>query len=227
MKKNLFVCAALLLAFKISYAQTEKGTQTLGLDFGASRSTTNQSTINPVDNSTQSLGTAATNFTFGPNYSYFIADKLDIGAALSYQASTQTYTATSAADNSGYPTKYSNKNFDATVYIRKYYMYKNMIGFRTGAYFIYSDGTDKTTYLGTYAASSSSGTSHQYDAQLRLDLVYYPSKRLGVSANIAEAGYSWYKANSVNQPNSSGDSANINFVTDGLQLSVFYIFGSK
>ncbi len=93
MNKNLIVCAALLFAFKISYAQTEKGTQTLGLDFGASRSTSNQ-TINTANNSAESVGSAITNFTFGPNYSYFIADKLDIGAALSYQATmAQTYTA--------------------------------------------------------------------------------------------------------------------------------------
>ena len=223
MNKNLIVCAVLLLAFKISYAQTEKGTQTLGLDFGASRSTSNQTSANVFEY----FGSATTNFTIGPNYSYFIADKLDIGAALSYQTTAQTYTVTNVDANGGYPTKYNNKNFDASVYIRKYYMYKNMIGFRTGAYFMYGYGTNKTTYIGTYAASGSSGASHNYDAQLRLDLVYYPSKRLGVSANIANAGYSWYKANGVNQANTSGDSANVNFISDGLQLSVFYVFGGK
>jgi hypothetical protein len=173
------------------------------------------------------VGSATTNFTIGPGYSYFIADKLDIGASLSYQTTAQTYTAIQAADNSGYPTKYSNRNFDASVYIRKYYLYKNMIGFRTGAYFMYGYGTDQQTYIGTYASGSSSGTSHQYDAQLRLDLVYYPSKHLGVSANIANAGYSWYKSNGVNQANSSGDDASVRFVSDGLQLSVFYVFGGK
>jgi hypothetical protein len=227
MKKNLIVCAALLFAFKISYAQTEKGTQTLGLDFGAGRSTDNQTIINPSAPSTEAIGTATTNFSFGPSYSYFIADKLDVGASLSYQATGQTYTAPYAADNSGYPTKYSNKNFDASVYIRKYYLYKNMIGFRTGAYFMYSYGTDRQTYIGTYAASSSNGTNHNYDAQVRLDLVYYPSKHLGVSANIASAGYSWYKGNGVNEVNSNGDDASVRFVSDGLQLSVFYVFGGK
>src|SRR5579872_6429678 len=112
MNKNLVVCAVLLLAFKISYAQTEKGTQTLGLDFGANRYTSNQFIVNTFDNSTTSVGSATTNFSFGPNYSYFIADKLDIGAALSYQSSAQSYTAINSADNSGYPTKYSNKNYD-------------------------------------------------------------------------------------------------------------------
>jgi hypothetical protein len=223
MNKNLVVCAVLLLAFKIANAQTEKGSQTVGLDFGASRSTSNQGTTG----GTETVGSATTNFSFGPNYSYFIADKLDIGAALSYQATSQTYTAPDAPDNSGYPTKYSNKNFDASVYIRKYYMYKNMIGFRTGAYFTYGYGTDQQTYIGTYAAGSSNGTSHNYDAQIRLDLVYYPSKHLGVSANIASADYSWYKGNGINQANNNGDDASVRFVSDGLQLSVFYVFGSK
>jgi hypothetical protein len=227
MKKNLIVCAVLLLAFKISHAQTEKGTQTLGLDFGAGRSTSNQFIINTSDNSTESVGSATTNFNFGPNYSYFIADKLDIGVALNYQSLVQTYSAVNFADNSGYPTKYSNKNFDASVYIRKYYMYKNVIGFRTGAYFMYSDGTNKSTYIGTYAANSSNGTTHDYEAQLRLDLVYYPSKRLGVSASIAEVGYSWYKSTNGNLGNGNGDNANVDFISDGLQLSVFYVFGSK
>ncbi|MFI5162545.1 MAG: hypothetical protein ACHQHN_14795 [Sphingobacteriales bacterium] len=223
MKKNLIVCAVLLFAFKISNAQTEKGTQTLGLDFSASRSTNNQTTANPFDY----IGSATTNFTIGPNYSYFIADKLDIGTALSYQTTKQTYTVGNANDNGGYPTSYNDKNLNASVFVRKYFMYKNTIGLRTGAYFTYSYGANNSDYIGTYAASSSSGTSHNYDAQVKLDLVYYPTKNLGVSATIVNAGYSWYKTHGNNETTQSGDNASASFISDGLQLSVFYVFGSK
>ena len=227
MKKNLIVCAALLCVFKFSYGQTEKGTQTVGLDFSASRSTNNQSTVNTFNNSTQSVSSVTSAFDIGPSYSYFIADKLDIGAALTYEPMNETYTAADAADNSGYPTKYSTKNFVAEVYIRKYFMYKNTIGLRTGAYFSYARGSNATTYEGTYASSSSSGNGHEDAAQVRLDLVYYPSKRLGVSANIANAYYNWYRTKGTNEANTNGDNASINFISDGLQLSVFYVFGSK
>ncbi len=224
MNKNLIVCAVLLLAFKISYAQTEKGTQTLGLNFSASRSTNNQSFPN---GSIQFVGTVTSSFDIGPSYSYFIADKLDIGGDLTYRPMNEIYTATGSADNSGYPTKYSTKNFVAEVFARKYFMYKNTIGFRTGAYFSYARGSNATIYEGTYALSSSNGSGHEQEAQLTLDLVYYPSKRLGISANIANAYYNWYKVKGTNEASTNGDNAGINFISNGLALSVFYVFGSK
>ena len=52
MKKTLFLIAGLLLAFSFSYAQTEKGILTLGLNLGLAYHMDYYSVINSVDNAT-------------------------------------------------------------------------------------------------------------------------------------------------------------------------------
>ena len=84
MKKSIFLIAVFLLAAVMSQAQTEKGTQTLGLNAYFEYSKTNVVNINPYDNSVNSQNNKSTGFNIGPVYSYFIADKLDIGGSLSY-----------------------------------------------------------------------------------------------------------------------------------------------
>jgi hypothetical protein len=83
MKKTFVLIAALLLASVISHAQTEKGNQTLGLNLGFSSQTSTGINVNPFDHSATDAGNKSTSFNTGPVYSYFIANKLDIGAAFS------------------------------------------------------------------------------------------------------------------------------------------------
>src|SRR3978361_780186 len=91
MKKTLVLIAALLLASVVSQAQTEKGNQTLGLNLGFYYNKSSGVSINPYDNSSTDAGSKNTSFNIGSAYSYFIADKLDLGASLSYGQSSYTY----------------------------------------------------------------------------------------------------------------------------------------
>jgi hypothetical protein len=228
MNKFFILIAASLFTYGISSAQTEKGTQNLGLNFGFSINNANDFTIYPSDNSTTTLNSKTTTFNFGPNYSYFIADNLDIGAALSYSSSTTTNTTEAfATNNANYPVRAFSNNYGGSVYIRKYYLYKNTIGFRTGGYLGFSGGTSKNTYTTSNALYNFNSTTNYYSGGANVDLVYYPSKKLGISATIANLEYYHYNADNTTQGHDSGDSFSFNFINSGLSLSVFYVFGSK
>src|ERR1700704_3382185 len=91
MKKALILFAVLLFSAVVSHAQTEKGNQTLGLNLGFSYAKGSGVSINPFDGSSSNTGYKTTTFTVGPAYSYFLADKLDLGVSLSYGTSTSNY----------------------------------------------------------------------------------------------------------------------------------------
>src|ERR1700753_313472 len=91
MKKSWIVLAALLPAFTSSHAQTEKGNQTLGLNLGLSTLQSSGFNVNQSDYSTSTDNAKTTIFNIGPNYSYFIADNLEIGVDLSYGSTVTTY----------------------------------------------------------------------------------------------------------------------------------------
>lgn len=76
MKKTLLLIAVLFLTSLISYAQTEKGSQTFGLNLGFNYNKTSGAYINPYDNSSSDAGVKTTAFNIGPSYSYFVSDKL-------------------------------------------------------------------------------------------------------------------------------------------------------
>src|ERR1700750_987713 len=104
MKKTMILVAAVLLAATATYAQTEKGTQNLGINLGFSYNKNSQLNIYPNDGTPQSLETKSTHFSFGPSYSYFIANDLDLGANLSFDNTHMT----NVSNNDGYPTKTSS-----------------------------------------------------------------------------------------------------------------------
>src|ERR1700744_2289180 len=91
MKKAFFLFAALLLASVVSHAQTEKGNQTLGFNFQYSYNNNGGINISPFDNSVTNTSNKYTVFSVAPLYSYFIADKLDLGATLSLGQTTYNY----------------------------------------------------------------------------------------------------------------------------------------
>jgi hypothetical protein len=228
MKKVLILTAVFLFAFLASKAQTEKGTQTLGLNLGFSFNNSNDFTISPSNNSTTTLNTKNTQYHVGPTYSYFIADKLEVGGALSYSDSKLTYVAESyATTNDNYPTKEITNNFSGELFIRKYFMYKNTIGFRTQGYLGYSSGNETNTYTPTYAAYNYNSKTTYYSGGANLDLVYYPSKKIGVAATIANLEYYHYNANNTTQGHDNGDNVTFSFINNALSFSVFYVFGSK
>lgn len=122
MNRFLILLAAFLFAFQVSNAQTEKGDQTLGINLGFRYAKSDNFSINPSDNSTLTTNSKNTAFNIGPNYSYFIADKLDIGANLDFSYNNANY-----GENSN-PSAQSTRNYGGMIYIRKYFMFENKLG---------------------------------------------------------------------------------------------------
>ncbi|MFI5138537.1 MAG: hypothetical protein ACHQIM_11990 [Sphingobacteriales bacterium] len=228
MKKLLFFIAAFLFLYQFSNAQTEKGTQTLGLNLGYSSNNTNSVDINPYDNSTITLSTKTAGLNIGPNYSYFIADNLAIGAALFISGSaTINNTANFATTNDSYPAKDNLAQYGGEVFANKYFMFKNKIGLRTGAYIGYEAAKQLITYSPSYSYADFNSKSNYYFGGVYLDFVYYPLKKLGMSARLASLSYEHYKANNTTRGHNEGDGLNFNYINNGLSLSVFYVFGGK
>lgn len=222
MKKLMILTAAFLFATQISKAQTEKGDQTLGVNVLYTLQKSNNFDINPTDNTSSTITNYKyTNFSVGPNYSYFIADKLDLGASLSYTSQTQNN-----SDNVE-PSTQHNKTYGGTIFIRKYFMYHDKVGFRVGPEIGYFAGTQKSTIPIDEPVYNQNTSSKEYTAGFNLDLVYYPAKNIGLSASIASLQYAHTKDNNHNQGHDSSDNLYADFINNGLGFSIFYVFGNK
>jgi len=225
MKNFLILIAVFLFTCGIANAQTEKGDQNLGLDLGLNYANSKNLSINPYDNSSVAGSTKTTNFNLGPNYSYFIADKVDAGVGLLYNSSVTTNSSANGAVVNG-PVREFGNYYGGKLFLRKYFMYKNKIGLRAGGFISYFKEIQKNTYPAPNAIYNYNSNANLYSAGGTLDLVYYPSKKLGVSAMFANLTYGHSKYNNTTQGNSSSDNLSLNFVNDGLTISIFYVFGS-
>jgi hypothetical protein len=223
MNKKIILMMLALSSTLVLKAQTEKGNQLLGGYVGFSTSSGND-----VSGNSASITTTDTKFTrynVGPNYSYFIAKNLDLGLALSYDH--QKSTSTDAINNQYFESKYQSAT--GMVYLRKYILYENKIGIRTGPYASYSYGWQNTN--NSTLISNGSGTTLQkdwsYGAGVGLDIVYFPVKKLGLSSAIGGLSYGHGKDRS----NSYGNISNTDSNTFGFSLastvnfSIFYVFG--
>lgn len=219
MRKALFLIAVLLLTALVSHAQTEKGSQTLGADLGFTYLKNTGATINPYDNSIYNSSNKTTRFNIGPSYSYFIGDKLDLGASLSYSQNTYSYPPGNNLE------KQSERDFGGAVYLRKYFMFQEKIGLRAGPRVGYYHDINKITYEPSNAIYNQDSKTDNFVGGLNLDLVYYPSKHLGFTASLANLYYTHFKSDFGTQGNAKGDNFNASFINDGLSLSVFYAFG--
>jgi hypothetical protein len=222
MKKLVITIVAFLFAIQFSNAQFEKGDQTLGFSIGLQYNKTNQLIINPYDQSQSTQNGKTTSINVGPNYSYFIADKLDIGASLNYNTVVTNYGSNTYTDQN----KSVYRNYGGSIYLRKYFMYANKIGIRTGPYVSYYRAIQQTNYTGDNSLYNYNSKGNAYAAGVNLDLVYYASKCFGVSASIASLNYTHDKETNGNQGNSNSDNFGFYF-TNGLSLSMFYAFGGK
>jgi hypothetical protein len=219
MKKILILIAAFLMVIQFSNAQTAAATQNLGFNLGFYSNRSDNVYINPADFSRQTYVARFSILNLGPAYNYFIKNNVDIGATLIYSSYLTSY----SGDLNG-RLKQSNNDFGGTIFIRKYVLYENKIGFRTGPYLGYDRGTQKVTNIPSQNTSDLNSSTNNYSAGLRFDLVYYPLKRVGFSATLANLMYTNYKSDNITQGSSSGNSFNLNLVTSGLQVSAFYIF---
>jgi hypothetical protein len=223
MKKLMLLIAAFVFVYQASQAQTEKGTQTLGAGLGFTYTKNDQVNIDPYDQSATTDNSKSTSFNIGPTYSYFIADKLDFGALVQYQSDITNSNPNTYNDI----TKQVNRYYGASIFLRKYFMYTNKIGLRTGPYINYEKVTTKYDYSGSNAVNNLNSNQDIIDGGFGLDLVYYPSKHLGISATIANLSYEHDKINNADQGNGSANYVNFDFINSGLTFSVFYAFGGK
>lgn len=224
MNKFLILIAALLCAYQASIAQTEKGNQTLGFNVGLQYIQNSDIFFDNTSMANSSTNTKNTGFTLGPLYSYFIADKVDLGATFTLS----TYTNSTSYPNVSGANKSHNNNYTALVYLRKYFLYANKIGIRTGPYAGYIWANQGYQYPTDQATSNYSSTGHAYQVGGKLEAVYYPSKHLGVSALLANLDFQHGNNKSVNSAivdKTNSDSVDFSFINNGLGLSLFYVFG--
>lgn len=211
MYKKLLLVAVSVITIQAAKAQTEKGSQSLGVTFGISTGSTKQNNLinnNIVDHN----NVKQKNYSISPDYSYFIADKLDIGVGLGYGYSNAKYN----SDNDVH--EQTAKSFSGTVALRKYFLFDNKIGIRTGPFLTYEK--IKSNY--TYTTNTNDYNSDYYAGGINLDFVYYPAKNIGLAANLGNVRYAHQKFKGDTQ--GTNNAFNLGF-TDNLSLSVYYVFG--
>jgi hypothetical protein len=219
--KNIFLLfTALFMGFGATYAQTEKGVRNLGFNMALTHNDQTMQYYNPSGPSITTQNYKSTVFNVGPTLSRFIADNFDLGAALGYGYSS-IY-----SNNNTSPMQQTNNSFSAQVYARKYFMYQNKIGIRTGPFVNFSHGKQSVVYSGSLAIYNSDSNTDFFGAGANLDLVFYPSKKLGISANIANIGYGHNSVKGSNNTQDSEDAFGLGF-TNGLSLTLFYVWGAK
>lgn len=220
MKKVLLLIPAFLLAFQISKAQTEKGSQTLGVNVSFHSQKSSNVINDPNSGSSYNLNSKSSSFGIGPSYSYFIANKLDIGVNLGYDHMSNT--------NSQGSSPYRSRQYDysAQLFLRKYFMYTDKIGLRAGPYVGYGKYNTKNTYSDPNQASDTY-KSDNYSAGANLALVYYPSRNIGISASLANIAYQHSKGNDESPNNYSTNTFDASFISSNVGLSLFYVFGAK
>lgn len=219
-KKHILLLAVVFgtLALK---AQTNKGDQYLGgsSSFLAVNQTTDysQSPYYPISYTQK---TKVHLIRVGPVYGFFIANNLDVGVNLGYAHEKADYTYSA---NSYSNTQYQGNIYYGGLYVRKYFLYNNKIGFRTG---LYGEYEQVKSVSKSDDASSEPGQFENYHVQnagLIFDVVYFPFRRFGLTTTIGGLGYTHID----DQQNYMHDKQN-NFgwnLTSSLNVSFFYCFG--
>lgn len=210
MKKLLSLCVALLCLHQISNAQTQKGNQNLAIYLNYQHVSTSSTTTNPAA-SIQSNKSEF--FNIGPSYGYFIGDGLELGTQLLYLHGTSE-TNNSGVTNNSYNT--TTNGFGANLFVRKYVLYENKFGFRVGPYASY--GYNKQSENN---GSLPNTKTNNWGAGGTFDLVYYPTNKLGIAANLLGLNYTHSKT--TGDYTATSNAFNFSFVNSGLGLSVFWV----
>ena len=217
MYKKLLLVFLSIIAINAAQAQTEKDNQSLGLNFGLSTNNSNTRTLNyNTNNYDTEVKGKQKNYSISPTYSYFIADKLDVGLAVGYSYSSNKY------DNSSFsPQDQSGKSFFSSINVRKYFLYDNKIGIRTGPYLSYQRLSQSYTYSSNSQLNYNTN-SNVYTGGVGIDFVYYPLKKLGLAATMGNLNYS--HQNTTGNTDGTYNSFNLVFA-NSLIFSVNYVFG--
>jgi hypothetical protein len=224
MNKKFYLLLILSIASLAGRAQTQKGNQLLGGSLSLSTATGTNTEYSSVPGSKPDVFNDKMNsFSIGPSYSYFLANNLDLGASIEYSSNKQTFTlpnvATQTQDQLG---------MNYSVYLRKYYLFENKIGFRVGPFAGYrysksSAGTDNTS-LGLEEAKEKF-----FNAGIGFDLVYFPTRKLGLAAGLGSLSYShevYTESDNRGVLREEKDNGfGLNLASNNLTLSVFFAFG--
>jgi long-subunit fatty acid transport protein len=215
MHKKLFLALVAIIAIHAAKAQTEKGSQMLGASFGFSTSSSDTKAFNNSPNSYDlSVHGKIKSYNIAPSYSYFIADKLDLGVSVGYGR-------VKSESNGNYASLQKTHSFSSAVYLRKYFLYENKVGIRTGPYFSYINSNQTFLYSNT-TPGAYNYAGDIYSGGIGLDFVYFPIKKLGLSAGMGSISYTHQVVDGTSKGTSN--SFGLNFA-NSLSLSVNYVFG--
>jgi hypothetical protein len=223
MNKTLILILCIIIGALNLQAQTQKGNQLLGgnVSFGTSKGTSDYSYLAPGYSSSANSTVKAYSFFIGPNYSYFIADNLDLGISGGFGTSKTTNTYSYYNNYTGL-TEISNRSYSAAAYLRKHFLYKQKLGVRTGPYALYQYNNYKYAYLNDQI-NNGNQTGHTINSGLGLDLVYFPGRRLGIASSLGSLAYTHNDTKGYSTHDKS-DVVSLS-LTSALNLSVFYCLG--
>jgi len=220
MKRLSISIIASLFIFQAAIAQNQKSDQTLGLGLDFSANSANFNYFGSSGYGINYTRSSAAGFSTNLNYGYFLATNLDIGASAGFGSGATNYT----DHPSNAITKESDKNYFSSVYVRKYFLFNNKIGIRTGPYVAYQYFSTKYSYIpDTNPANNISGSN--YHAGIIADFVYYPSKKIGLAVNLGSLSYNYGKLN-YTQQSENVNGVNLAFLNNSLMLSAYYVFGN-
>jgi hypothetical protein len=220
MKRLSIAIVLFLFIFQAATAQNQKFDQTLGLGLDFSVNSGNFNYFGGSGYGVNNTHASTAGFSTNLNYSYFMAINLDIGANVGFGSGVTNYT----DRPSNAVTRESDNNYYSSVYVRKYFLFNNKIGIRTGPYVAYQYFSTK--YLYTPENNPANNVSgNNYHAGIIADFVYYPSKKIGLAVNLGSLSYNYGKVN-YTQQGEDGKGVNLAFLNNSLMLSAFYVFGN-
>lgn len=217
MYKKIFITLLALSGAATLKAQTQKGDQLLGLSGGLATGNTMIDYSSSYNYYGFGVRIKNTSYTFGPSYSYFVADNLDLGTNVGYSWTNAKYFNTTVAHE-----------LTATVYLRKYFLYHNKIGIRTGPFASY--GRSKTNMVhwdlaNQYEPVIDPLNSTILSAGLGVEFVCFPVKQLGLAASVGSINYTHKSsADDALAIFGSYNKFGANFFS-GINISAFYAFG--
>ncbi|WP_069658465.1 autotransporter outer membrane beta-barrel domain-containing protein [Arcticibacter eurypsychrophilus] len=201
----------ILFGANSSIAQTSKGTQYLGLTVGFSGSDTKLTSNYPYKNTSLSLA-------FAPQYSYFIADNWELGGSVGYSYFKSKNT--QLGDN--YSTSEHKLNsYSSGLFIRRHIPITEKIAFRSGPFASYSHG--KVSNDPKQTDPQYNPISKTFLTGVNLGIEFFPVKRVGLSADLADISYQYQKTAGLPNDRTSDHNFNVG-LTNQLNLSVFLVF---
>jgi hypothetical protein len=223
MNKKLIILALALSGTFALKAQTQKGKQLIGGNFAINTSKGTFKNSIPTNNPAYNVSyTSKSNlFGIGPAYSYFVANGLDLGVSASYTKNASTYVYL----NSFQPPQtadYDSKGFSVGAYLRKYFLYAEKVGVRTGPFVQYDYAKQNMTYTPDNL-NNQVQKSNSIGGGLGLDLVFFPSKKLGFASTIGRLAYTHNQTDLISGATNT-DSFTLSGFSSGLTLSAFYCF---